>query len=820
MTQEVDIEKILSALTFEEKVSMLNGADLWHSQAIPRLGIPALKVTDGPNGVRGEARDTAEITSASFPVGTAMGATWNPELIHEIGEALAEEVKAKKAHVLLGPTVNTHRAPLAGRNFECFSEDPCLSAEMVKGYIQGVQSKGVGACVKHFACNDQEYERFSISAEVPQRALHEIYLPAFKAAVTQAKSWTIMSAYNRINGTYASENDELLLNILKDDWGFDGLVISDWYGTYSEKVLQSGLDLEMPGPARWFGEKVHQYVRTASAEDAAKVKKWVDEKVRRLLRTLVRTGSFQNGGDTSEQAADKPEHRSLIRRAGAEAIVLLKNQSNLLPIKPQGQKLAVIGVNAKKVAFQGGGSSQVNPHYVISPLDAIEQRVGSNAQVTYALGCPVHKYIPELERSWLVDSHGKAGGWTTVYYNNPDFSGEPVHEGMALGSSISWFGETAPYFDPAYFSVRMLGSFQVPVTGQYQFSFTAIGKATWQMDGKNLAVFDGTANENHFENKQITLPLEASRVYQVVIEFSSLPGVRWRTVGLGCLPPLPEDPIGEAVSLAKEANQVIIVAGLTQEWEGEGFDRESMDLPGQQNELIARVAAANPKTIVVLNTGSPVHMPWIEAVSAVVQMWYLGQEIGNALADVLFGDVSPSGKLPTTFPKRIEDNPSYINFPGENGVVRYGEGIFVGYRYYDHKRVEPLFPFGHGLSYTHFEYGPLEVERSEFSANEGLRFSLTLKNTGPVSGAEVVQVYIHDETASLVRPPKELKAFRKVFLDPGQQTKLTFVLTVEDLSFYHDAQKTWMAEPGVFTVLVGSSSKDIRLTKQVHLLAE
>ena len=811
---EEHIENKLGSMTLEEKIRLLAGADQWHSHTLERLDIPALKMSDGPNGVRGEGRDTHEVTSASFPVGTAMGATWNPELIGQVGKALAEETKSKGAHVLLGPTVNMHRAPLAGRNFECFSEDPHLTARICVAYINGLQAEGIAACVKHFVCNDQEFERFSISAEVNERALREIYLPPFQAAVKEANSWTIMSAYNLVNGVHASENDTLLLDILKNEWGFDGLVISDWYGTYSDNVPAGGLDLEMPGPARWMGEKILEAVQSGQIDETQ-----IDDKIRRLIRTLVRTNAFTQPAPSVEQSLDRPEHRQLIRKVGSEAIVLLKNKDKLLPIASgKIKKIALIGANAQKVSFQGGGSSQVNPHYVVSPLDAITARAGDDIQVDFALGCTVHKNTPPMGKDWLRSKDGTPGWLDVCYYDNPHLEGEPTHQARIRSSELSWFGEKAEHFDPNHFSARMDGDFQVPETGSYNFELGSVGRARVLIDDDYLLDLWNVTNTEPDQRHQqsLNLKLEGGKPYSLRIEYASIPGPRWRGVRLGCLPPLPEDPIAEAVALAKEADITIVVAGLTPEWESEGQDRINMDLPGEQNELIEQVAAANPNTVVVLNSGSPLHMPWVDKVKSVLQMWYLGQESGNAITDVLFGNTDPSGRLPTTFPKHIQDNPAFTNFPGENGIVHYEEGIFIGYRYYDKKGIDPLFPFGHGLSYTTFSYDALSVER----VDDRIKIQLEVTNSGSRAGREVVQLYLQDLKSSLIRPSKELKAFVKITLEPGERQMVSLILKEADLAFYDDEKKSWVVEPGEFRVLIGRSAGDIRLSGQFTWQAE
>ena len=806
-------ETLLSKLTLEEKVTLLAGADTWRTHVIERLGIGALKVSDGPNGVRGENKDTKSQTSASFPIGTALGATWNPELVRAIGIALGEETKTKGAHVLLGPTVNVHRHPLAGRNFECFSEDPHLSSRIAVSYIQGLQSEGVGACIKHFVANDQEFERFSISSEVDARTLQEIYLPAFKSAVEEAQPWTLMSAYNRVNDIYVSENKTLLNEILKDEWGFDGMVISDWYGTYSDNVPAAGLDLEMPGPARWMGEKVLEAVRNGTLDEAV-----IDDKVLRILRTLQRVGALDNPEIIAEQSIDNPAHRALIRKTGREAIVLLKNDDDLLPITEKIRSVAIIGRPAQTVTFQGGGSSEVNPHYVVHPLEAIRARYGCALDVKYAPGPSIHRDVPLLDPAGLAADDGTPGKVSIQQYDNTSLEGEPFKEFMAGGTQQAWFGEKALDHDPSAFSLRMSGGWTAPETGSYTFVLTAVGRARWWLNGEKMLDwwqikdFNQPQNFVGIEAETITraaeVHLEAGQTYNFTVEYASMPGGRWRTIRLGCLPPQPDDPTGDAAALAKESDVAVVFAGLTAEWESEGQDRINMDLPGEQNELIARVAAANPNTVVVLNAGSPLHMPWVNDVKSVLQMWYLGQESGNAIADILFGEADPGGRLPTSFPKRIEDNPAHINFPGENGMVRYGEGLFVGYRYYDKKNLAPLFPFGHGLSYTSFSFDALELDQ----AGGEIKAQVTLTNTGSRKGQEVVQLYVRDLQSSLIRPPKELKSFKKVQLDPGETRTVTLTLQEADLAFYDDLKKAWIVEPGEFEVLVGRSAGDIRLS--------
>ena len=784
----MNIEQRITELTLEEKVSMLAGHDFWTTEPIERLGIPQLKVTDGPNGARGE-KIRGGTPSVCIPCGSALAATWDVELIEEVAHLLADQVKSKGAHILLAPTVNIHRAPLAGRNFECYSEDPYLTTRMAVAYINGLQNEGIGACIKHFIANDQEFQRNSISSEVDERTLHEIYLPPFRAAVQEANVWSVMSSYNRMNGVYCSEDKALLIDLLKEKWGFDGIVISDWFGSYSDNAAAGGLDLEMPGTARWMGDNVLKMVQDGALDVSI-----VDDKVRRLLRTLERVGA--GGAIQPETILDRPEDRALVRRAGADSIVLLKNERNVLPLNNQ-QTVAVIGANAQWTQFHGGGSATVMPPYSVSPLAGIQQ---NDVEIQYAIGCTIHKRLPSIDGIDL----------TLDYYNDPD--GDVIYSDVTNSSEIAWFGAFPDGVEET-FTLRMHGQFVPSASGTYQFSISGVGEIRLKIG--DLAQIDtavdpesvGSPFEMWDQGSQATVDLVAGQAVDISAEYDSPAGVPWRAMRIGHLPPMAEDTIAEAVATAAQADVAVIIAGSSVEWESEGFDRESMDLPGRQNELIARVAAVNPNTVVVLNIGSPVHMPWIDDVASVTQAWYLGQEQGNAIADVLFGKVNPSGKLPTTFPKRIQDNPTYINFPGENGKVRYGEGIFVGYRYYDKKQIEPLFPFGHGLSYTEFDYANLRI----VADGDDWLVSAEITNSGTTAGSEIVQLYVHDAECSVPRPEKELAAFGKVALEAGETKTVTMSLKRSELAFYDVTCSDWMIEAGEFAVWVGASSADIRL---------
>ena len=803
MTDRID--ELLGRMSIEEKVSMLAGTDLWHGTGVPRLGIPPIKMTDGPCGARG-GRYRSGTTAACFPCGTALAATWNPELVERVGVALAEEARTKRAHVLLAPTVNIHRSPLAGRNFECYSEDPHLTARIAVAYIRGVQSQNVGACIKHFVCNDSEFERNTISSQVGERALREIYLAPFEVAVKEAKPWSVMAAYNRVNGTYASEHPRLLKDILRREWGFDGFVVSDWYGTRSTAAaVEAGLDLEMPGPPRHRGEKLRGAVKAGAVSESS-----LDKAVRRLLELTVRSGAFEDPEEAAEDSVDRPEHRQLAREAAGEAMVLLKNESDLLPLDRRAiRKLAVIGPNADVANVQGGGSAGVPPHYSVTPLEGIRAACGDEVAVRYERGCTSHKVLPAIDAR-LVPS-----GFQVEYFGNPDLSGDPALTGHSRDVDLVWEGRIEPRVDPEIRSVRFSGTFAPTENGAFTLGLTSVGRSRLFIDG--IEVIDNWTQQIRGESyfgagtveMKAQLEMREGEEREIRVEYCRsnpfIAGIR-----VGALLPVPDDLIDRAAAAAAESDAAVVVVGLDDKWEGEGGDRVDMELPGRQAELALRVAAANRNTVVVVNAGSPVSMDWLDRVPAVLEVWYPGQELGNALADLLFGEVNPSGKLPTTFPKRIEDNPAYLNYPGENGEVLYGEGLFVGYRYYDRKRIEPHFAFGHGLSYTRFDYGELRLERESIGPDEELGVSVEVANVGERAGREVVQLYLCDVECSLVRPEQELRAFEKVALDPGEKKTVRFALDRRALSFYDPAPEDWVAEPGEFEVRVGSSSRDIR----------
>jgi beta-glucosidase len=695
---EQRVTDLLSRMTTEEKATMLSGSGWMESAPIERLGIPAIKMADGPMGVRSwagssavtNAGKAAQVLATSFPSGVAMAATWDTALVEREGQAIAQEVKALGRDMILGPTVNINRVPLWGRNFEGYGEDPYLAAQLGVAYIKGVQGEGVIPSVKHFDANNEEFERHRIDAHIDERTLHEIYLPAFKAAVEEANVWTVMSAYNKLNGVHCAESVPLLTDILKKEFGFKGFVISDWGSTYSTApTVNAGMDLEMPG-----GPPMQEWFSTGQPAAAGNGAGWLtaekvlaafnageiteatlNDNVSRILRVMFEAGLFDHphvaGGEV-----DTPAQKAVALQGATEGIVLLKNAGALLPLNAAKiHSIAVIGPNAAVARTGGGGSSLVKPKYAVAPLDGIKERAGDSIHVRFELG------------------------------------------------------------------VGMQG-----------------------------------------ENAALNTPESRAKMLQAATEAAS------------------------------QADVAVVVVGRYPKLETENYDVKTMDLPDGQDELIEAVEKANPHTVVVLNTGDPVTMTkWLDATPALLDMWYGGQEGGHALAAVLFGDANPSGKLPVSLPKRFEDSPAYGHYPGENLQVDYAEGIYVGYRYFDTKNVEPAFPFGFGLSYTTFKYSGLKVSRYKANGSGPINIELALTNTGSRPGAEVVQLYIHEDHPAIDRPIRELKRFQRVELKPGESKTVRFTLDRAAFSYWSPEKKDWTADPGTFEIQMGSSSRDIHL---------
>ncbi len=809
---KTDLDKLVDDLTLAEQVSLLSGEDFWSLPAIDRLGIGKLYVTDGPNGARGGGSLVGGVSAAAFPVGIAIGASWNPDLAREIGSAIADEVKSKGAHVSLAPTVNIQRSVTNGRNFECYSEDPELTAALAVGYVQGLQAKGISATVKHFAGNESEIERTTINSEIDERALREVYLRPFEDAVKKAGAWGIMSSYNKLNGTYTAENEWLLTDVLRDDWGFDGIVMSDWFGSRSTApTVNAGLDLEMPGPTRDRGAKL-----VAAVEAGEVSAEMVRGRALNMLRLMQRTGALHDHRPHVELADNRPEHRDLIRRAGAEGAVLLTN-NGILPLPAPKGKVAVIGPNAKVAQIMGGGSAQLNPHYSVSPWQGLVARLGEDA-LTYAPGCTNHRWEPVLN-----------GDFTVEFFTNRTFSGTPAHVEKMNQIYAFWFPPIAGgKIDAGHFSARITGVYTPDTDGIYHLGMHSAGFARVLIDG--AVVVDTSEGKwskgrTFFEegNDEVVGPvtLRAGHPHQVLIEFVSKPvdNLAIACLRVGIARPLGEADIAAAVETARTAETVVIFAGRSGEWDTEGSDLQSLNLPGLQDRLIAEVARVNPRCVVVLQSGGPVEMPWLADVAAVLQAWYPGQEAGNSIADVLFGDADPGGRLAQTFPVRWQDNPTWSQdpeiYPGLNGKVRYEEGLFIGHRHYDKHGIAPLFPFGFGLSYTSFEMDALTCS----TGPEGAVISLTVTNTGLRAGFSVVQIYVGDVACSVPRPERELKGFAKLHLAAGESRNVNVDLPLRSFAYFDTAQQCWQVEAGAFRIEAGFSVADIRATQTLELAA-
>ena len=795
---ETKVENLLKQLTLDEKISMIAGMG-FDTVPIPRLGIPSLKMTDGPAGVR-------SAPASSFPSGAALAASFDPKIVHAIGRAIAEETKAKGKNVLLAPCVNIERVPLWGRNFECFGEDPFLAAQMSVAYIKGVQSENVVATVKHFAANNQEENRHTIDVRIDERALREIYLPAFKASVKDANVCAVMSAYNKLNGFYASENDYLLNQILKKEWNFQGLIMSDWGAVHSTvPTIKNGLDLEMP---------TGEFLNPATVKKALAAKEisesQIDEMVRRILRTMFFAG-IMDGKSSENSLIDTSEHRKIARDAAASGIVLLKNDQEILPLDTKKiRSIAVIGPNADKARIGGGGSAQVVPFYSVSPLEGLKNAVGENVKINFSPGIVALEDTKPIPAENLRAADGKSNGLSGDYFANLNFEGKPAFTRVDSQLDFHWATNSpAENFPADKFSNRWSGFLVSPVSGKYSISLSSNDGGRLYLDDQLIV---GVWGDHATLTGTAIIELKANEPRKIRVEHYENIGnadlvLGWRL--------LDENISDKASDAAKNSDVAIIFAGLSDATEAESRDRKTLDLPKDQIDLIEAVAKANPKTIVVMTSGAPILMnDWIDKIPSVIQAFYYGQEGGNAIADVLLGKISPSGKLPATFLKRWEDSPAFGNYPGDGEKVEYKEGIFVGYRWFDAKNIEPLFPFGHGLSYTNFEYSNLKLIKGKTGE---LSVQFDIKNTGKRDGAEAAQLYVQDLKSSLSRPLKELKGFEKVFLKSGEKKNISIQLKQDAFAFYDPTKSSWIAEKGDFKILVGSSSRDIRLSGDFRL---
>ncbi|MEW5798328.1 MAG: glycoside hydrolase family 3 C-terminal domain-containing protein [Bacteroidota bacterium] len=794
---EARVNDLLNRMTLEEKLDMLSGTG-FASKPNERLGIPELKMSDGPVGVRWNP-------SVALPASIMLAATFDTLLAYRYGWALARETKAKDRNTILGPCVNINRVPHGGRNFESYGEDPFLASRVAVAYVKGVQSEGVVATTKHFAVNNQETERTTINAKVDKRTLYEIYFPAFKAAVQEAKTEAIMCAYNKLNGAYCSENEMLLNKVLKEEWKFDGLVMSDWGAVHStEGVATYGLDLEMPGGDFLTREKLLPLVNEGKIKIAT-----IDDKIKRILRVMFRMGYFDKQLDTPQTNA--PEHRAVALDVARAGIVLLKNERNILPLNPALYKsIAVLGPNAEVLRTGGGGSSMVTPVQSESPLNGIKKTFPS-ATVSFAVGARLTGDVPPIEPHFFFlpnDTTGK-NGIQAEYFDNKELKGEPKVRRIDSQISFKWGNDLpAEGIGADNYSVRWTTKLKPAVSGTYELTAATDDGVRLYLDGKLLI---DHWNDHAVEARMATVTLNAGKMYDLTMEFYENGGDAIAL--LGWTKPN-ENEFAQAIETAKKSELAIIFAGNSHYQESEGFDRPSIDLPDNQIQLINEVSKVNPNTVVVLNAGAQVNLlPWINNVRALVWAFFPGQEGTQALTEVLTGAVNPSGKLPFTIAKNWEEYPAYGNFPGGSGEVEYKEGILVGYRHFDTKKVEPLYPFGFGLSYTTFTLSDMNVKAKK---NGMYDVTVTVKNTGSVPGAEIVQVYVKDKKPKMIRPEKELKAFAKVMLAPGEQKSVTLTLNKSSFEYYDDVKNQWTRSKGGYEILAGSSSREIVLKKEIQ----
>ena len=805
------IDQIISQLTLEEKVSMLSGFNSWYTHKIDHADVPSIKMSDGPNGVRGDS--TSGKTSACFPCAISIGSTWDLPLIKQLGVALGEEAKAKDVDVLLGPTINIHRHPLGGRHFESFSEDPLLTGKIAVEYLQGVQSKDVAACLKHFVGNDTEYQRHAISSNIDEQTLREIYLLPFEMGVKQGDAKVVMSAYNKLNNIYCSSHQDLLINILKTELGFDGYVVSDWGAALeTEENANGGLDLEMPGPTNVWGELLLNSVRDGSVDEML-----INDKVKRILTVAEFSKRFEKPGFKAEESIDSSEHRQLLRKAAADGMVLLKNDG-LLPLQNNIKKLAIIGPNAKNAQIIGGGSASLKSHYQVHPLDALRQKFEPEAKVTYAKGCHTHKYLPKLNEGLM----GSEKGFLVEYFSGKDFDKNLVMQEHLVGNKFWVFEgfakEVLAKEERPDISVRFSCEYTPNITGSHEFEIFGIGQCKLLIDGKEI--IDNWTHTDPGEafftfssaSKKGKVDFQEGKNYKIEMLYHFEGG--FPAVYIGCQAPDAVDLFQEALDAAIDADQVILVVGTNSDWETEGNDRADFNLPLDQNKLINEVLKINKNTTVVLNTGSPVNMPWVDNANAVIQTWFAGQEFGNALVDVLTGTVNPSGKLPTTFPINIEDTPAYHCYPGKDLQMNYEEKLLVGYRWYDRQGIPALFPFGHGLSYTKFDYSNLAV-----TINESLEVSckFIIENTGDMAGAETAQCYVAFENTNELEPVKTLQGFVKETLDSNETKELEIKLTARNFSYWDIKSKQWKIRKGAYEILIGSSATAMHLRTTINL---
>ncbi|MET9312289.1 glycoside hydrolase family 3 C-terminal domain-containing protein [Kribbella sp. NPDC003505] len=803
----MNVDDLLGRLSLEEKVRILTGQDFWSTHALPAIGLRSMVLSDGPSGVRGAVWDERD-PSLNLPSATALSSSWDLGIAHRYGVVSALEARRKHVDVVLGPTINLHRSPLGGRHFEAFSEDPVLTADLAAAYVAGVQELGVGATPKHYVANDFETDRFTANVVVDERTLREVYLLAFEKAVTQSKAWLVMSAYNSINGATASEN-ELLETPLNTDWGFDGVVVSDWTAVRSVESAKHSQDLAMPGPVGAWGDALVDAVRSGEVEQVA-----IDRKVRRILALAARVGALEG----FEKPADPPQIDGVAfaRTAAAEGTVLLRNEG-ALPWSDV-RKLAVIGHNARDARTQGGGSATVIPEQVVSPLDGLRAAL-PDAEITYSIGAIVQEGVAELPPATMTNPESGQQGARVRFLGG---DGAELFAEDRFSSALVYLGGDAPVVETTTFEFRT--TWTPAESGAVRLGFASVGHGRIFADGKLLREDTAVPVGNDLgaailSPPSISTPLDvtAGTPVDVRVELDlhtaegGLGNALSITVGVEPADDDPQALIDEAVAAARAADVALVVVGTNSKVESEGYDRTSLALPGHQDDLVRAVAAANPRTVVVVNAGSPVLLPWRDDVAAVLATYFGGQQYGDALADVLLGRVEPGGRLPTTWPRTQEDVP-VIDVTPKDGVVRYDEGVHIGYRAWLKAGAEPAYEFGHGLGYTTWEL-------SELRANDPSSVALTVRNTGDRAGKHVVQVYVERPESAVDRPVRWLAGFAVVRLEAGQAREITVLL--HEHTFEHwavtDQGSGWTTEPGAFTIRAGSSVSDLPLSTELEI---
>jgi beta-glucosidase len=800
---EKRVDSLVSKMTLEEKIEMIGGVNDFYTRPIKRLGIPSLRMSDGPMGVHDYGLTTA------YPAGIALAASWDTDLVQRFGVSMGKDARARGVHFILGPGMNIYRAPMCGRNFEYFGEDPFLASKIAVAAIQGIQSQRVIATAKHFAGNNSEFARMTLSSNIDERTLREIYLPAFESSVKDAKVGAVMDAYNLVDGIYMTQNNYLNNEILKKEWGFNGILMSDWGATHDGVgAAIGGLDLEMPSPTFMNGNALLPALKEGKLQLAT-----LDDKVRRILRKAIEFGFFDQPQTDTEIPTFSQEGRQVALEAARGGIVLLKNSGNLLPLNASKVKtIAVIGPDAYPAVPSGGGSAETKPFSAVSFLEGISNRLGTKARVLYAVDTPNLDEV--FEQSEFVTTPGGESGLKGEYFSNDALNGSPAMVRTDQHIHFDWGeGSFAPNQPIDHFSVRWTGYFVPKESGDYTF-FSSADDGVRLYIGEEAVIDDWQPHAQTVDN--YARHFEAGQAYKIRFEYFEAVGSAIAGFGVTRA----ESFIGRATkAIAAKADAVIICVGFDPKTESEGSDR-TFQLPGGQDELIRQISAVNKNTIVVLTAGGNVDMTqWVDRVPAILHAWYSGQEGGTALAQILFGDYSPSGKLPVSFERRWEDNPTFHSYYPAKGEsqVQYSEGVFVGYRHYDRAQTKPLFAFGHGLSYTTFEYSGLSVTPRAGNLNEPITVSFEIKNMGQREGAEVAELYVGDSHASVPRPVKELKGFAKLNLKPGESRRVTLTLDRRAFSFYDVKKKDWSAEAGEFTILVGGSSDDIRLQDKFTL---